>query len=124
MIVLEQQTWVTLVGLLVGFASFGLAALAYLASMRQEIKGDIGGLRTEFRGDISDLRTELKTDISDLRTELKTDISDLRTELKTDIAEFRADFRTESAKVDRRLSALEERTYDIASRLPARPAAS
>lgn len=36
---LEQQTWVNLLG----FAGFGLALLGYLASMKRDLKTEIGG---------------------------------------------------------------------------------
>lgn len=95
---MEQQTWATLAG----FAGFGLAMITYLTAMKRDLKTEISGFRTE-----------LKTDISDLRTELKTDIADTRAELKADIA-----------RVEVRLISLENRTYDISTRLPAAPSAS
>ncbi len=103
----EQQTWMTLLGV----AGFALALFGYLAAMKRELRADIGGLRAELKGDNAELRTELKGDIAELRTELKSDISQLRTEIRGDLA-----------KVDSRLTTLEQRTFDLSTRLPPAPA--
>ncbi len=91
----EQQTWMTLVGC----ASLAVALAAYLAVIFRHL-----------RDDISKLRTELKDDTAQLRTELKDDTAQLRTELRADLG-----------SIDARLISLENRTYDISSRLPAAP---
>jgi hypothetical protein len=69
-IVVEQQTWATLLGV----GGFALAVLGYLRAIRTDLKSDIARLET----------------------------------------------RTESgfARVESRLSTLEQRTFDLASRLP------
>jgi hypothetical protein len=118
----ELETLVNLAAL----AGFALALFGYLHTMkrdlRNEFKGDIGACRIELKDQISGLRTELKDQISGLRTELKDEISGLRTELKGDIAELRREMKGEFAKVDNRLTTLEQRTYDLSTRLPTSPA--
>lgn len=106
---MDQQTWTTLAG----FAGFGLAMLTFLTAMKRDLKADISGVRTELKADMAGLKSELKSEIASTRTELKTDIADTRAELKTDIA-----------RVETRLISLENRTYDISTRLPATPSAS
>lgn len=99
MIVLEQQSWVTLLG----FAGFAVALFGYLATFKRDMRSDMKEMRTELKGDIAGLRTEVKGDIAGLRTELKGDLH----------------------RIDDRLTTLENRTYDISTRLPpARASAS
>lgn len=106
---MDQQTWTTLVGL----AGFSLAMITYLTAMKRDLKAEIGSSRAELKADIGSLRTELKTEIADTRTELKADIASVRDDLKAEIA-----------RVEIRLISLENRTYDISTRLPAAPSAS
>ena len=94
----EQQTWMTLLGV----AGFSLALLGYLATMKRELKAEIGGVRTELKADIADTRAELKSEITHTRVDLKADIG----------------------RLDARLVTLENRTYDISARLPPAPAGS
>ncbi|WP_456697883.1 hypothetical protein [Aeromicrobium sp. P5_D10] len=117
---MDQQTWTTLVGL----AGFSLAMITYLTAMKRDLKAEIGSSRAELKADIGSSRAELKADIGSLRTELKTEIADTRTELKADIASVRDDLKAEIARVEIRLISLENRTYDISTRLPAAPSAS
>ncbi|GAA3529747.1 hypothetical protein GCM10022234_28730 [Aeromicrobium panaciterrae] len=132
-VVLEQQTWVSLVG----FAGFGLALMGYLAAMRRELRAEISGVRTDLKTEIDGVRTDLKTEINGVRTDLKTEINGVRTDLKTEINGVRtdlnsnaarleaqivsshADLKTDIGRVDGRLVALESRLHDIAIRLPA-----
>jgi hypothetical protein len=88
------------------------------ASLRSELKGDNGSLRSELKGDIAGLRSELKGEINACRTELKTEIRDCRADLKADIADVKADI----GRLDGRLTTIEQRTYDLSTRLPQSPA--
>lgn len=113
---MDLNTWVSL-GVLLGFA---ITLFGYLGTIKRDltaaivtVDAKVDASRIELKGDISDLRGELKGDISELRVELKGDISDLRGELKGELG-----------KLDARLMSLENRTYDISTRLPAAPAAS
>lgn len=96
MIVVEQQTWVTLLG----FAGFGLALMGYLTSMRRELKTEI----RDSRADTVDSRAEARAD---------------NVRLETQIANTHADLKIDIGRLDGRLVALESRMYDIALRLPA-----
>ena len=97
---MEQQTWVSLLGM----AGFTLALATYLHTT------------------LRDLRTELRAEISGCRSELKGEMAGMRSELKGDIAELRREMKLEFAKVDGRLTTLEQRTYDLSTRLPPAPA--
>ena len=93
---MEQQTWVSLLGM----AGFTLALAGYLHTV------------------VRDLRSELKAEISGCRSELKGEIGSLRSELKADIADVRSDI----ARLDGRLTTIEQLTYDLSTRLPPAPA--
>lgn len=107
---MDRETWVAMLG----FAGFALALFGYLAAMKRDLRAEIGDGRAE----TASLRTELKSDIAGLRTELKSDLADLRKDLKADIADVRSDI----GRLDGRMTTLEQRTYDLSTRLPARPA--
>jgi hypothetical protein len=117
----ELETLVYLAAL----AGYSVALFGYLHTMkhdlRAELKGDIAGLGIQ----MGDTRTELKDDHAGLvaelrhtRTELKRDIADLRTDLRADIADVKADI----GRLDGRLTTIEQRTYDLSTRLPPAPA--
>lgn len=93
------------------------------ADLRSELKSDVAELRSELRSDITELRGELKSDITNLRSELKSDIAELRSELKSDTAELRGEMRDGLGRIDARLTVIEQRTYDLSTRLPPAPAA-
>ena len=95
----DRETWVAMLG----FAGFTLALFGYLAAMKRDLRAEIGDCRAE---------------TASLRTELKSDLADLRKDLKSDIANVRSDI----GRLDGRMTTLEQRTYDISTRLPARPA--
>jgi len=99
---LEQQTWVSLLGM----AGFALALAGYLRNVLRD-------LSTDLRAEISGCRSELKDEIATTRVELKDEITITRTELKADIA-----------RLDGRLTTIEQRTYDLSTRLPPAPAQS
>ena len=114
---------------LAALAGFALMLFGYLHTMkrdlraeigacRSELKGDSASLRTELKGEIGACRSELKTEINDCRSELKTEISDCRSDLKADIADVKADI----GRLDGRLTTIEQRTYDLSTRLPPAPA--
>jgi hypothetical protein len=88
------------------------------ASLRTELNGEIGACRSELRTEIAACRSELKTEINDCRSELKTEINDCRSDLKADIADVKADI----GRLDGRLTTIEQRTYDLSTRLPPAPA--
>ncbi len=91
------------------------------------VRTDMGGWQADLGSDITGLRDELKADIGELRTELKADIGELRTELKADVGELRTELRGELreglGRIDARLTVIEQRTYDLSTRLPPAPAA-
>ena len=91
----------------------------------------IGATRTELKGDIANLddtiqktRTELVSVISATRTELKGDIANLDDTIQKTRTELVSVITGGFAKVEARLIALEQRTYDISTRLPAAPAST
>ena len=98
-----------------------------MGGWQADLGSDITGLRDELKADITGLRDELKADIGELRTELKADIGELRTELKADVGELRTELRGELreglGRIDARLTVIEQRTYDLSTRLPPAPAA-
>ena len=109
-----------------------------IAATRTELKGDIATLddtiqntRTELKGDIATLddkvdktRTELFSAIGATRTELKGDIASLDDTIQKTRTELVSALTGGFAKVEARLIALEQRTYDISTRLPAAPAST
>jgi hypothetical protein len=99
----DLQTWVSIGSLL----AVGVAIVGAFTRQTGGLKADIAGLRTELKGDIAGLRTELKGDIAGLRAELKGDIAGLRAEMK---AEF--------GGVESRLNGLDQRTFELSTRLP------
>ena len=107
----ELDTLVSLAAL----AGFGVAILGYLHTMKRD-------LRAEFRSEISGCRSELKGEMAGMRSELKDEMAGMRSELKGDIAELRREMKQEFAKVEGRLTTLEQRTYDLSTRLPPAPA--
>lgn len=108
----EQQTWMTLVG----SAAFAVAMAGLLLTIRRDLMTAIVNVRTDLKSDIAQVDHRVR----DFRAELKGDIADLRTELKEDIA----DLKTDIGRVDSRLTTLENRTYDISARLPPAPAST
>jgi hypothetical protein len=83
-IVVDQQTWMTLFGM----AGFTLTLFGYLRAIKADLKAEITGMETRLTGRID--RLEVRVD----------DGFD---------------------RVDAHLSVLEQRTYDLAVRLPAPP---
>ena len=114
----EQETWVTLAAL----AGFALTLFTYLGASLRGLSGELAATRSELRVEIADTRTELKQMISGTDTRLSGEIGSLRTELKSDIAEFRREVRDEFSKLDGRITTLEQRSYDLSTRLPPAPA--
>jgi hypothetical protein len=113
-IVVEQDTWVTLLG----FAGFAVALFGYLGAIRRDLRFEIGACRSELKAEIGAFRSELKAEIRQVSDELRG--TDGR--LSGQIADLRREMKGEFAKVDARLTTLEQRTYDLSTRLPARPA--
>lgn len=79
---------------------------------RSDLVAAIGGVRTDMGG----WQADLGSDITGLRDELKADIGELRTEL-------RGELREGLGRIDARLTTIEQRTYDLSTRLPPAPAA-
>ena len=98
MITVSQESWVSLAAI----GAFAIALFGYLRNISKDLKTEIGTTRTELKGDIASLDDKLD----------KT-----RTEL---VGALTGGF----AKVETRLIALEQRTYDISTRLPAAPAST
>ena len=115
MVELENLVYLT------GLAGFTLTLFGYLHTMKRDLRAEIHGFRTGLKGDNASLRSELKSEIAGLRSELKSEIRDCRADLKADIADVKADI----GRLDGRLTTIEQRTYDLSTRLPpaaARPA--
>ena len=127
MITVSQESWVSLAAI----GAFAIALFGYLRNISKDLKTEIGTTRTELKGDIASLddkldktRTELKGDIGAIRTELKGDIASLDDKLDKTRAELVGALTGGFAKVEARLINLEQRTYDISTRLPAAPAST
>lgn len=116
MMTVDQQTWTTLAAL----ATFALGLFAYLATMKRELRADFQGDIVGLDAKLDSTRVELKANIAGLDTSLDA----TRRELKDDIADMRSELKAELGKVENRLISLENRTYDISTRLPAAPAGS
>ena len=123
MITVSQESWVALAAI----GAFAIALFGYLRNISKDLKAEIGNLddkldktRTELKGDIASLDDKLdKT-----RTELKGDIANLDDKLDKTRTELVSALTGGFAKVEARLIALEQRTYDISTRLPAAPAST
>ena len=125
MITVSQESWVSLATL----GAFAIALFGYLRNISRDLTiairkvGDnVDRTRTELKsalagfGDKGDI-AGLDVKLDKTRTELVSALGATRTELKGDIT---GGF----AKVEARLIALEQRTYDISTRLPAAPAST
>ena len=134
MITVSQESWVALAAI----GAFAIALFGYLRNISKDLKAEIGNLddkvdktRTELKGDIASLddkldktRTELFSAFGATRTELKGDIASLDDTIQKTRTEFVGALAGGFAKVEARLIALEQRTYDISTRLPAAPAST
>ena len=102
---MSQESWVTLAAI----GAFAIALFGYLRNISKDLKAEIGKVDDT----LDKTRTELKGDIASL----DDTIQKTRTEL---VSALTGGF----AKVEARLIALEQRTYDISTRLPAAPAST
>lgn len=59
----------------------------------------------------------LFTYLGAMKRDLRAEISDCRSDLKADIADVKADI----GRLDGRLTTIEQRTYDLSTRLPPAP---
>lgn len=73
----------------------------------------VAGFSLALLGYLANMKRELKSEIGGVRTELKAEITYTRVDLKADIG-----------RLDARLVTLENRTYDISTRLPPASASS
>ena len=94
---------------LAAIGAFAIALFGYLRNISKDLKAEIGKVDDT----LDKTRTELKGDIASL----DDTIQKTRTEL---VSALTGGF----AKVEARLIALEQRTYDISTRLPAAPAST
>ena len=134
MITVSQESWVALAAI----GAFAIALFGYLRNISKDLKAEIGKVddkvdktRTELTGNIANLddtigktRTELVSAIGATRTELKGDIANLDDTIGKTRTELVSALTGGFAKVEARLIALEQRTYDISTRLPAAPAST
>ena len=95
---MSQESWVSLAAL----GAFAIALFGYLRNISKDLKTAIGSLDDN----VDKTRAELVGVISGTRAEL--------------VGALTGGF----AKVEARLIALEQRTYDISTRLPASPAST
>lgn|GEM_PF-5720066 len=90
--------------------------------VHDELSARIEAVRDELSTRIEDVRSELTTRIEDVRTELSIRIDHVRDELATRLDavrdELKSDMRTGFSTAEGRLITLEQRTYDLSSRLP------
>ncbi len=133
---MDLDTWVSLGSLAVAFLGLGGLVVGQNRATRAELGAKIDQNHQEAKADhqtamtaIESLRAETKTDIRSLRAETKTDIQSLRTETKTDhqtligaIESVRTESRADHNALATSLSVIEQRTYDMATRLIASPA--
>ena len=124
---MSQESWVALAAI----GAFAIALFGYLSNISKDLKTAIGKVddkvdktRAELVGVISGTRTELVGVISGTRTELKGDIASLDDKVDKTRTELVGALTGGFAKVEARLIALEQRTYDISTRLPASPAST
>ena len=114
MITLSQESWVSLSALGV----FAIALFGYLRNISRDLTIAIRKVGDNF----DRTRTELKSDIASFGD--KGDIASLDVKLDKTRTELKGDITGGFAKVEARLIALEQRTYDISTRLPAAPAST
>ncbi len=74
-------TWMITMGLLFDMKGDIAANQVAIASLREEVRGDIGSLREELHREIAGLREELHREIAGLREEMLREMADLRVEL-------------------------------------------
>ena len=120
---MSQESWVSLAAL----GAFAIALFGYLRKISKDLKTAIGKV-----GDnIDRTRTELKSDIASFGDkgdiaglDDKGDIAGLDDKLDKTRTELVDVITGGFAKVESRLINLEQRTYDISTRLPAAPAST
>ena len=116
---MDLETWTTALAAVVSV----LAIIGFSARSSRRLEVQI----TELARTVDQLRESGRADltaaIGGLRTELKSDITNLRSELKSDTAELRGEMRDGLGRIDARLTVIEQRTYDLSTRLPPAPAA-
>lgn len=99
------ETWVSVVGLLVGIVTIVTVLVRSNARVRIELTAAIVGVR----GEVAELRSEVKGDIAGLRTELKGDIA--RLDGRIDRLGGRID------RVEGRIERVDDRLYALATGL-------
>jgi len=122
---MDLDTWVSLGSLAVAFLGLGGLVVGQNRATRAELGAKIDQNHQEAKADhqtamtaIESLRAETKTDIQSLRTETKTDHQTLIGAIESVRTESRADHNALATS----LSVIEQRTYDMATRLIASPA--
>ena len=105
MITVSQESWVALAAI----GAFAIALFGYLRNISKYLKAEIG---------------KVDNKVDKTRTELKGDIASLDDKLDKTRAELVGALTGGFAKVEARLINLEQRTYDISTRLPAAPAST
>ena len=116
MITVSQESWVALAAI----GAFAIALFGYLRNISKDLKAEIGKVDDK----VDKTRTELVSVIGATRTELKGNIANLDDTIQKTRTELVSALTGGFAKVEARLIALEQRTYDISTRLPAAPAST
>lgn len=110
---MDLQTWVSIASLL----AVGLALWGGLTRQLGGLAARLDGTRVELKADIGALSARL----DDTRAELKGDIAGLRTELKGDIGRLDARMEQGFGRVESRLNGLDQRAFELSTRLPPLP---
>lgn len=116
---MDLETWTTALAAVVSV----LAIIGFSARSSRRLEMQITELARTVDQHRESGRADLTGAIGGLRTELTSDITNLRSELKSDTAELRGEMRDGLGRIDARLTVIEQRTYDLSTRLPPAPAA-
>lgn len=92
---------------LAALVGVSVSILGYLHAIKRDLLAEVGACRSELKGEIQACRSELKSEIQACRSGLEADVADVKSDI---------------ARLDGRLTTIEQRTYDLSTRLPARPA--
>jgi hypothetical protein len=116
--IVELKDWASLVTIVIGFITVLAFSSRRIDSHRNELEAHIADARSDLKSEVRATRTELKGDIAQTRAELTAEGKATRTELSTFIADLRSEMKAEFGRMDSRLQTIEQRTYDLSTRLP------
>src|SRR5699024_11175579 len=103
-IIMDQQTWVPLAGIILSIAALFITVTTLLRSMKRDIHYEVA----EIKDNMAAQRQEMAT----LRQDLQTGLADQRQEFQTGLADVRRTMEQGFALIDGKLTNLEQRTYD------------